>query len=80
MILCIYHLWNKYVNELHIYSIDVMNNIVDRYISMNGLSQQIILSLLQLHLDQWNVRHVTLIGYDDHAFVFFSFFQTLYNP
>ena len=45
--------------------------------SVMDLSLQIVRSLLELHLDQWNAKHVTLIGFDNHAFLFLSDFQTL---
>ena len=31
--------------------------------------------MLELHHDQWNARHVTLLGFDNHAFLFLSAFR-----
>ena len=32
-------------------------------------------TVLELHHDQWNARHVTLFGLDNHAFLFLSAFR-----
>ena len=32
-------------------------------------------TVLELHHDQWNARHVTLFGFDNHAFLFLSAFR-----
>ena len=45
--------------------------IVSRY----KVTWQIILYVLELHHDQWNARHVTLFGFDNHAFLFLSTFR-----
>ena len=33
--------------------------------------------MLERHLDQWSATHVTLFGFDNHAFLFFSTFFAL---
>ena len=60
--------WKKYIQE---------NNVVAEVliISRYKVTRQIILTVLELHHDQWNARHVTLFGFDNHAFLFLSAFR-----
>ena len=49
------------------------NNVVVEVLILSRykLHGKLFYSLLELHLDQWNARQVTLIGFDNQAFYFF---------
>ena len=58
--------WTKYIQE---------NNVVIEVLIVIKLHGKLFYTVLELHLDQWNARHVTLFGFDNHAFLFFSAFR-----
>ena len=46
--------------------------IVSHYKVFHG---KLFYTVLELHHDQWNARHATLFGFDNHAFLFLSAFR-----
>ena len=55
--------WTKYIQENNVV-VEVL--IVSRY----KVTSKLFYIVLELHIDQWNARHVTLFGFDNHAFLF----------
>ena len=56
--------WKKNIQE---------NNVVAEILIL--LHGQLFYTVLELHHDQWNARHLTLFGFDNHTFIFLSAFR-----
>ena len=60
--------WTKYIQE--------NNEVVEVLIASHyKVTRQIFYTVLELYIDQWNAKHITHFGFDNHAFLFFSAFR-----
>ena len=60
--------WKKYIQENNV----VVEILIVSVIKLHG---KLFYTVLELHHDQWNARHVTLFGFDNHEFLFLSAFR-----
>ena len=63
------------MEEIHQEEIHQENNVVVEILIVLKLHGKLFYTVLELHHDQWNARHVTLFGFDNHAFLFLSAFR-----
>ena len=54
---------------------NITNNVVVEVLPVIKLHGKLFYTVLKLHLDQSNARHITLFGFDNLAFLFFSAFR-----
>ena len=59
--------WKKYIQENKVV-VEVSYPIIRSH-------GKLFYTVLELHLDHWNGRHITHFGFDNHAFLFFSAFR-----